>query len=291
MDSQGEMGLLQRVMPARPVHVTQRTVSSEAELQTALNEFGMTPFDLACGENLRCGLFNLPAATERKQSQSQSQSQPKCILAFCVHHAFFDGMSASLLQRELASLFRGEELDALPLQYLDYAQHENAWLSSEECKAGLEYWKRTLEGAESLVTDLPYDRPSTQQSPEAARVTVTISAPLRAALEKWQAQSNSTLFMTLMASLQLLLHKITQQTDVCVGSYSANRYRPELEGLIGMFVNTLPYRVEIDPKRSFAELQAVVRSTALDVMRHSAVPFDLVVQMFTVWAFNDVAIH
>ena len=88
--------------------------------------------------------------------------------------------------------------------------------------------------------------------------------------------------MTMMASLQLLLHKITQQTDVCVGSYSANRYRPELEGLIGMFVNTLPYRVAIDPKKSFADLQADVRSLAQDVLRHSSVPFDMIVQQFPV---------
>src|SRR5262249_50714570 len=163
-----------------------------------------------------------------------------------------DGVTNRIVQRELSALFRGEHLDPLPIQYLDYAQHEAAWLASDEMKAGLEYWKRTLEGAESLVTDLPYDRPANKQAAAAAEggsVTVAISASLKAALEKWQAETKSTLFMTMMASLQLLLHKITQQTDVCVGSYSANRYRPELEGLIGMFVNTLPYRVAVDPKQ------------------------------------------
>ena len=93
-------------------------------------------------------------------------------------------------------------------------------------------------------------------------MVVVLPASLSEAIGKWQAESKTTLFMTMMASLQLLLHKISQQTDICVGSFSANRYRPELEGLIGMFVNTLPYRCDMDPSKSFADLQAAVRALA-----------------------------
>ena len=288
MDGKGDQGLVQRVLPwsvsENRVQVWQRTVSSDEALKSAMAEFGLKPFDLSSGDNLRCCLVTMGAGAGAGTGASR-------VLGLCVHHAFFDGLSTQLLQRELSALFRGERLAPLPLQYLDYAQHEAAWLASDEIKAGLDYWKRTLDGAESLVTDLPYDRPKQAQAPatatttapaDGASVTVAISPSLRSALEKWQADSKSTLFMTLMASLHLLLHKITQQNDICVGSFAANRYRPELEGLIGMFVNTLPYRVQIDPTKSFAQLQEAVRSLSHDVMQHSAVPFDLIVQQLAV---------
>ena len=110
----------------------------------------------------------------------------------------------------------------------------------------LQYWKTSLSGAESLLTDLPLDRPRSSTAAataaEAKSVRALLPPKLFEAIGKWQAESKTTLFMTMMASLQLLLHKVSQQTDICVGSVSANRYRAELEPLIGMFVNTLPYR-------------------------------------------------
>ena len=160
-------------------------------------------------------------------------------------------------------------------------------MQSESFQKSLKFWAASLDGAESLLTDLPLDRPrigvDRKQSPASPQpVKLILPKSLSQAISAWQAETKTTLFMCMMASLQLLLHKVCQQTDVCVGSVAANRYRPELEPLIGMFVNTLPYRTTIEKEHTFAQIQATVRDLCVNVMRHSVVPFDMLVHKFAV---------
>jgi nonribosomal peptide synthetase DhbF len=209
------------------------------------------------------------------------------ILLRTFHHIVYDGWSEGVFNWELVALYeafrRGEEnpLPELNVQYADFTlwqrqRTEEEWLAPE-----LEYWKKQLAGipeALELVTDR--GRPAVQTfAGELLREKV--SREVAGKLKQWSRKQQATLYMTMLAAFGILLARYSGQEDIVVGSPIANRQGAELERLIGFFVNTLVLRIKVDGGKSFAEMVAEVKRTALEGYQHQDVPFERLVEELT----------
>lgn len=204
-------------------------------------------------------------------------------LLLTLHHIIADGWSLGVLIRELACCYkafvegRSPALPPLPIQYTDFVSWQRNWLQGEVLAQQLAYWRRQLQ--DLPVLDLPGDRPRpATQSYRGATYPVQISAPLTQALIALSQQAGTSLFMTLLAAFQTLLHRYTGQHDIAIGSPIANRHRSEVEGLIGFFVNSLVLRSRLTGNLTFRELLEQVRNTALEAYEHQDLPFEKLVE-------------
>jgi non-ribosomal peptide synthetase component F len=169
-------------------------------------------------------------------------------------------------------------LEELAVQYADYAVWQREWLAGEVLEGQLEYWRRQLAGAPAVL-ELPTDRPRPRvQSYRGATAEFRLSGELTALLKELSRRSGVTLFMTLLAGVEVLLWRLSRQEDICVGTAIANRTRRETEGVIGFFVNTLVLRVEVSGEQSFRELLGQVREVCLGAYGHQEVPFERLVE-------------
>ncbi len=240
----------------------------EAKALRLATEDARHPFDLARAPLLRVKLLRL--------------TETEHIAVFTMHHIISDGWSVGVLLGEIATLytaFSGGEPASLPeltIQYGDYAGWEREWLREDVLEKQLAYWKQQLDGVP--VLDLPTDRPRPAiQSNRGARFIFTLPADLVQSLYASSRREGVTLFMTLLAAFQTLLHRYSGQDDIAIGTPVANRNRAEIEGLIGFFVNTLVIRGDLSNQPSFRELVRRVRETALGAYAHQDAPFEMLV--------------
>ncbi|HEX6097860.1 MAG TPA: amino acid adenylation domain-containing protein, partial [Thermoanaerobaculia bacterium] len=242
----------------------------DAEAKRLCQTEAATPFDLAAGPLLRGMVIRL--------------AEDEHILMLNLHHIISDGWSNAVLIRELGAVMaalsegRRPELPPLPIQYADYSIWQRRWLEEEGVlDRQLGYWQQKLAGAPETL-DLPTDfpRPSVQTY-AGARHPFSLDARLTGQLQRLAEQHGGTLYMALLAALKVLLHRYTGQNDLCVGSPIANRQYGETEGLIGMFVNTLAMRSQVEGSDSFAALLAKVKTTCLEAYEHQDAPFERVV--------------
>ena len=154
---------------------------------------------------------------------------------------------------------------------------QREWLQGEVLEGQLAYWKEKLADLSPL--ELPTDRPRPPvPSYQGAHLAFDLPAPLTQALKELSRREGVTLFMTLLAAFQVLLHRYSGQDDIAVGTPIAGRGRTELEGLIGFFVNTLVLRSDLSGNPAFTELLARVRETALGAYTHQDLPFEKLVE-------------
>lgn len=200
-----------------------------------------------------------------------------------IHHIAADGWSLSILFRELSELYsayvggREPDLPALPIQYADYAERQREWLRGEALEKRLGYWRRQLAGAAELELPLDHPRPAVQTFCGGLE-RLQLCQRLMEALEAVSRREDVTLFMTLLAGFQALLHRYTGQEDVVVGTAVANRTAVETEGLIGFFVNTLALRTRISGDLAFRQLLQRVRDAALEAYGNQELPFEKLVE-------------
>ncbi|MCP4654106.1 MAG: amino acid adenylation domain-containing protein, partial [bacterium] len=241
----------------------------QAELERLAAAEAVRPFDLARGPLLRTTLVALEPAHH--------------VFLLNQHHVVSDGWSVGVLIRELAALYqafsggRSSPLSELPVQYADFAVWQRRWLRGQVLADQLAWWREQLAGAASL--ELPADRPRPPQRSGRGRSTsFALSALVRERLEALSRDRGATLFMTLTAAFQILLHRYSGQRDVVVGTPIAGRRWAEIEELIGFFVNTLVLRADVSPADSFASLLARTRAVALAAYAHQDVPFEQLVE-------------
>ncbi|MET0398838.1 MAG: amino acid adenylation domain-containing protein, partial [Longimicrobiaceae bacterium] len=242
----------------------------EAALRTLVRAAARRPFDLEAGPLFRAALVRLGAEEHALLCE--------------VHHIVSDGWSIGVLFRELGVLHgafgRGEPspLEELPVQYGDWAHWQLERLSGEALEPQLAWWREQLAGTPTLL-ELPTDRPRPAvRSWRGASLPVKLPAELRERLEAVARAEGATLFMVLLAGFQALLGKYADQEDLVVGSPFAERSRPEVEGVIGFFVNTLALRGDLSGDPGFGELVGRVRRGTLGAYRHGEVPFERLVE-------------
>jgi amino acid adenylation domain-containing protein len=237
----------------------------EAQVRTLALEEARRPFDLAQGPLLRATLVRF--------------AKEEHVLLLTMHHIVSDGWSHGVFWGELAALYEAfatgkpSPLPALAIQYADFAHWQRQWLQGEVLDTQLAYWKRLLAGMSTLQLPADHARPAVQTF-RGAKHSLALSPTLTQALKALSQRQGVTLFMTLLATFQTLLHRYTGQNDIAVGSLIANRNRAEIEGLIGFFVNTLVLRTDLSGDPSFRELLERVREVALGAYSHQDLPFE-----------------
>jgi len=227
------------------------------------------PFDLKTGPLLYASLVHV----------NSNQS----FLLLVMHHIVSDGWSMSVLNRELTTIYIAflrkspSPLPELTVQYPDFAVWQAEWFRGELLQKQLLYWRKQLRGL-GPVLNLPTDRrrPPVQTSNGSVRV-FTLDQKLCEALKTLGNAHRASLFMTLLAAFKILLHRLSGETDIAVGSPIANRTRSELEGLIGFFVNTLVLRTDLSGDPTFVELLVRERDVALDAYGNQDMPFEKLV--------------
>ncbi|KAM3107159.1 non-ribosomal peptide synthetase [Phormidesmis sp. 146-33] len=206
------------------------------------------------------------------------------LLLIALHHVIFDEWSSGVLIQELGELYAAEDksvrLPPLPIQYADFAHWQREWLQGEVLNSQLRYWKQQLKDVPIL--NLPgvasRSRAPSLSHHQGASQLLELPQSLLTALEALSQQAGATLFMTLLAAFQTLLHRYTGQTDTAIGSPIANRHRSELEGLIGFLVNSLVLRTNLVGDPTFRQLLDRVREVTLAAYDHQDLPFEKLVE-------------
>jgi len=206
------------------------------------------------------------------------------LFAFVMHHIVSDGWSLGVFVKELATLYdafiQGNEspLTDLPIQYTDYAEWQRQNYEAGALREQVAYWKNKL-GRDNTSITIPADRrrPAFQRY-RGAKYRVMLSADLRQKLEDTARERNGTLFMILLAGLHALLYRYSNQSTIRIGCPIANRKYAEIEGLIGVFMNTLVMRADLSSGLSFNDLLDQVRTTALEAFENQDVPFEKLVE-------------
>ncbi|HEY6147327.1 MAG TPA: condensation domain-containing protein, partial [Thermoanaerobaculia bacterium] len=242
----------------------------ERELARRLAAETTRPFSLERDLPIRATLLRLEA--ERH------------VLHLATHHVAFDVWSTRIFFRELAAFYEafvsGKTAAAapLPIQYADFSLWQRSPEYEELTAKQLAFWKTRLAG-ELPVLELPTDRPRPPvQSYSGARRSLRLPSTLHADLLALGRRERVTLFVTLVAAFQALMHRYSGQDDVVVGTPVANRSRLETERLIGFFANTLALRVDLSGEPTFRELLGRVREVVLEAWENQELPFERLVE-------------
>jgi thioesterase domain-containing protein/acyl carrier protein len=207
------------------------------------------------------------------------------VLLITAHHIAIDGWSRGVFLRELGMLYPAylrralSPLKDLPLQYADYAAWQAEWVESGQVRRQLDYWKRELAGASTFLpvrTDRP--RPP-KQSFRGARHRFDLRETTTAALKDLCRREHVSPFMSLLAVLQVLLHRYTGQDDILVWTPAANRTKKELEGMIGYFLNLLALRGMFSKDATFREILRRARETTLGGLANQDVPLEKLIDV------------
>jgi len=241
----------------------------EAEATAIANQESLRCFELEHGPLLRATVVRLASDDH--------------LVVVTMHHIISDGWSIGVFWNELSAIWRAyaagqrSPLGDPGLQFGDVATWERESLRGEHLRTLLAYWRDHLRDLTALELPLDLPRPATP-SGRGAATYLSIPAPLTAALRRLSHDAGTTLFMTLLAAFETLLHRYTGQDDVVVGTYTANRNRTEFEDVIGFFVNPLVLRADFTGNPTFHSLLAQVRRSMLGAYAHQELPFARLVQ-------------
>jgi amino acid adenylation domain-containing protein len=235
-----------------------------------LREEAEKPFDLAQGPLWRVTLFEL---------------EPEHFMVFLLmHHSIADGWSVGLFFEEFTTLYTafstGQRsiLPDLPVQYADFALWQRTTLSEERLAEHLQYWRQQLADAPEML-ELPTDYPRPlNPTHNGATYTFALSSQLSESLRALSRQEGVTLYITLIVAFQTLLHRYTGQDDLVIGTAIADRQQPEVQGLLGLFLNTVALRTNFADNPTVRDLLARVREVVLNAYAHQDLPFERLVQ-------------
>jgi len=269
---------VQIVGPPRPVPLTRVDLrdlppeAREAEASRLIVRESRRPFDLSRDLMLRATLMRL--------------DDEEHVLLLIMHHIASDGESVKVFYGELSALYnalragRRAYLPELPVQYVDYVVWQWRRLQDGELQRLMDYWKDQLADAPVALHMSVGKRPQWRsQWGSGAPQELRMPAWLLQELHVLCRRQNVTLFMTLLATWATLLHLYSGEEDILIGTYTANRNRPDVERLIGCFTNfLLVLRHDLSGDPSFTELLKRVRKTALDAFSHSELPEEILLK-------------
>ncbi|WP_194972390.1 non-ribosomal peptide synthetase [Aquiflexum lacus] len=242
---------------------------TDFELEKKIDNYIKIPFDLNKDLMIRACLNNL--------------SNKDHVLIIVFHHIAFDGSSALTFKKELWEFYSTHSkgltpnLAKLPFQYTDYALWQRQFISQDLSERKLKYWERRLQGTDPLQLPTDFSRPAVLSS-KGDLLRFSIEQELIDKVYAIGLSQNATLFMTLLTTFNVLLHRYSQQEDICVGTPVVGRELQEFEDMIGFFVNSIPIRNQFTGNISFHKLLDLVRSNTIDAFDHSQIPFELIVE-------------
>ena len=244
--------------------------AANKQILDSINKESQKTFDLAKDSLIRFILYTV--------------NEEEFVLFINHHHIITDGWSFSILINEITQIYEAysngkpSPLTDLPIQYADYAIWQRAYLEGERLQKQATYWKGKLEGV--AILELPTDKPRPkEQTFNGNTVCIHLNKCITNKLNLLSQGNNATLFMTLLSIFKILLNKYAGQSDICVGSPITNRTREEVEGLIGVFVNTLAIRSDVDTELRFNEFLGRIRAITLEAYDNQDIPFEKVVDI------------
>jgi len=256
------------------IKVLDYSQASQADANLTIHNFIVSEvqrgFDMSSGPLIRCSLL-------RESSNSY-------IWVLVLHHIVSDGWSMGVLHRDFVELYNSELesrqafLSDLPIQHKDYAAWHNTQLASDVISDHKKFWLDKFAGELpilDLASDLPRPKVMTYRG---ATLYRTLDKSTTDQLRLFGQQQGGTMFMTLQAALNILLHKYTGQEDIVIGSPIAGRDQPELEGQIGFYVNTLPLRNSFSKEDTVGALYQKIKQNTLECYSHQLYPYDELVE-------------
>jgi hypothetical protein len=220
-------------------------------------------FDLSRAPLLRTGLVKT--------------AEEKYILMVDMHHIISDEASVEILEREFWTLYVGEELPELTFRYRDFSEWQNRLLDSHSFKKQEQYWLNQFkESVPVLHLPLDFPRPSVMKA-EGSRIYFELDREITTGITRLAMDTETTMFMVLMAIYNVLLSKYSGQEDIVVGSPIAGRRHLDLKNIIGLFVNILPIRNQPKREKTFREFLQDVKVNALNVYENQEYPFERLV--------------
>ncbi|ABX04747.1 MAG TPA: hypothetical protein DEF47_08695 [Herpetosiphon sp.] len=244
----------------------------QTQLETQLRHYARQPFDLQHAPLWRAALWR--CAPEQH------------VLGLMLHHIIADGWSLGVLMHDLALAYAhfatGAALNLAPLaiHYGDYA----CWQAQQPAtltQSSRDFWLKLLHDVPTLALPTDYPRPAVQ-SFQGAQIAWRLPRELVEQLKQLSQSQSATLFMSLLTAFYWLLHWLSEQTDLVVGTDVAGRQQPETHQLIGFFINQLVLRQQVQPHQSFQASLQQTRQLTLAAFDHQHVPFDQVVEWLNV---------
>ncbi len=267
--------VVQRIAPAVSLSVALHDLrhlpmdEREEAARRMATETAYAAFDLARGPVLRAAVFRLADSDH--------------VAAVSIHHVAFDLLSVGPFAVELEHFYRAqlsgssEDLPAPELQYADYARWQRRWLQGDVLSRHLGYWAEPARTPLPRLA-LPYDHPESAAGRHTgATHPILLSRELSDGLRMVARREGLTVFMMLLAGLDLLLHSYARQTDIPVAINVAGRARPETKRMIGDFSHHLLLRTDLSGDPTLLETLSRVREVALGAYAHQHLPFERVV--------------
>ncbi|OAB44754.1 non-ribosomal peptide synthetase [Paenibacillus glacialis] len=237
-----------------PVQVSKVT---DVEIMDRIHRF-VRPFDIGIAPLIRTEILRI--------------DDSKHIFLFDAHHLVFDGASIGIFMQEVADAYHGKSLDTHQLQYKDFTVWQNAYLTDERLSELEVYWLNAFTGPIPML-EIPSDYARPLQLSGAGETLYFIIEPsLADRISRMSVEKGSSIYMILLAALNVLLYKYTGTEDIVIGSLSAGRASAELEKMIGMFVNTLPMRNFPQGNKTFTAFLHEVKTHALQAYTHEDYP-------------------
>lgn len=218
------------------------------------------PFDLAKGPLVRTNVIYMRSG--------------QTILFIDIHHIISDGITISVIVNEMIKGFNGEPLKEVNYQYLDYSEYENSEKFTEEIAKQGEFWKNQFKG-ELPVLNLPLDfRRGQDKLFRGEKLKIELDYETSSAIKNYVRTTKSTSYIYFLSCLSLYLHKMTNQSDIIIGSPVSGRSKGELNNVVGMFVNTIAVRNIIDPQLSIHHYFEQNKQLIIDILDNQEFPFD-----------------
>ena len=237
-------------------------------------EEGSKPFDISSELPIRISIISI--------------SQEENVLLVTFHHIVADGWSLAVFVNEVISVYKAviknEEVNLPPLkiQYTDFAKWQKNKFKRGDFQDQLRYWQKQLKNLNPKL-NLPIDKPRpATQSFNGLHKVFYIDKEIQNKLKDFAKEKQTTLFVVLLSAFKALLYRYTNQEDIAVGAPIAYRDKPELQGLIGFFINTLVFRSDFSDNPTFDDLVKQVHDLSINAFANKDVPFEKVVETLNV---------
>ncbi|RBW61077.1 hypothetical protein DS884_03765, partial [Tenacibaculum sp. E3R01] len=249
---------VQRVLDSNSLKVT-RHQGTASEINRYMDSF-VRPFDLSKELPIRISLMEV--------------LEEDYLLMIDMHHIINDGVSSEVLMHDFWSLYQGNVLPDLPIQYIDYAVWQQSDVYKDLISSHKEYWLDRYSD-EFTVLEIPtdYTRPI-QLGNEGSAYTLSLSKKQSDKLRDFASSHGATMYMLFLAIYNVLLNKLSNQDDIIIGTPTVGRRHSDLEGIVGLFVNTLALRNQITSDVSFSDLLAKIQEDTLKAFDHQLYPYE-----------------
>ena len=253
--------LVQKILNSATIKIEKIENNNQTE-DEIINNFDK-PFDLSKAPLIRVGIIN---------------SKNYNMLLLSLHHIIADGTSLKILVNEFCKLYNDEKLDNLKVTYKDYSEYENNLLKTDMIEEK-NYWVNMFKnGSDTLNLPLNYVRPPLFTF-NGAKIFSKLDCKTTTKILDFCKTYNVTPYMFLISVFYILLNKYSNNTEITIGTPIANRNLPEISNVIGMFVNTLALKNQINPDDNFLKFLGDIKSNCIKAFSYQNYPFDELVRI------------